>query len=83
MPVGIIGNNGPIDNPGATKAAQFIQLCDQSDIPLVFMQNIRGDGDGKGDFPILGELPAKSVDTGLGLDRLALVVGTRFRGRGR
>ncbi len=42
MPVGLIGNNGPIDNAGATKAAQFIQLCDQSDIPLVFLQNITG-----------------------------------------
>jgi geranyl-CoA carboxylase beta subunit len=42
MPVGIIGNNGPIDNNGATKTAQFIQLCDQADIPLVFLQNITG-----------------------------------------
>ena len=42
MPVGIIGNNGPIDNGGATKTTQFIQLCDQSDIPLVFLQNITG-----------------------------------------
>jgi geranyl-CoA carboxylase beta subunit len=42
MSVGIIGNNGPIDNAGATKTAQFIQLCDQSDIPLVFLQNITG-----------------------------------------
>lgn len=42
MPVGIIGNNGPIDNAGATKCAQFIQLCDQSDVPLVFLQNITG-----------------------------------------
>ena len=42
MPVGLIGNNGPIDTSGATKAAQFIQLCDQSDIPLVFLQNITG-----------------------------------------
>jgi geranyl-CoA carboxylase beta subunit len=42
MPVGIIGNNGPIDIAGATKTAQFIQLCDQSDIPLVFLQNITG-----------------------------------------
>lgn len=42
MPVGIIANNGPIDPDGATKAAQFIQLCDQSDIPLVFLQNITG-----------------------------------------
>jgi len=42
MPVGIIGNNGPIDPNGATKCAQFIQLCDQSDIPLLFLQNITG-----------------------------------------
>lgn len=42
MPVGIIANNGPIDPQGATKAAQFIQLCDQADTPLVFLQNITG-----------------------------------------
>ncbi len=39
---GLIGNNGPIDTDGATKAAQFIQLCDQAMIPLVFFQNITG-----------------------------------------
>ncbi|PCJ70517.1 MAG: acetyl-CoA carboxylase carboxyltransferase subunit [Rhodobiaceae bacterium] len=39
---GIVGNNGPIDPQGATKAAQFLQLCDQSDIPVVFMQNTTG-----------------------------------------
>ncbi|WP_439100772.1 acyl-CoA carboxylase subunit beta [Congregibacter sp.] len=42
MPVGILCNNGPIDPDGATKAAQFIQLCDQSDTPLLFVQNITG-----------------------------------------
>ncbi|WOJ92127.1 acyl-CoA carboxylase subunit beta [Congregibacter variabilis] len=42
MPVGIVCNNGPIDPDGATKAAQFIQLCDQSDTPLLFVQNITG-----------------------------------------
>ena len=41
-PCGIIGNNGPIDPAGATKAAQFIQLCDQADTPLVFLQNTTG-----------------------------------------
>ncbi len=41
-PVGIIGNNGPIDNDGATKATHFIQRCTQLDIPLVFLQNITG-----------------------------------------
>ncbi|MEO0435664.1 MAG: carboxyl transferase domain-containing protein [Pseudomonadota bacterium] len=42
MPVGILCNNGPIDPNGAAKAAQFIQLCDQSETPLVFLQNITG-----------------------------------------
>jgi len=41
---------------------------------LVFMQNIRGEGNSKDDFPILGDLPAKSVDTGMGLERLACVL---------
>ncbi|WP_298728543.1 carboxyl transferase domain-containing protein [uncultured Ferrovibrio sp.] len=40
--IGIIGNNGPIDTEGAAKAAQFIQLCDQADMPLVFLQNTTG-----------------------------------------
>jgi geranyl-CoA carboxylase beta subunit len=39
---GIIGNNGPIDPNGATKAAQFIQLCDQADIPIIFLSNTTG-----------------------------------------
>ena len=41
---------------------------------LVFMQNMRGAGSGKDDFPILGELPAKSIDTGLGLERMAALL---------
>ena len=41
-PVGVIGNNGPIDPQGAVKAAQFIQVCDQSGTPLVFLQNTTG-----------------------------------------
>jgi geranyl-CoA carboxylase beta subunit len=40
--VGEIGNNGPIQPAGSTKAAQFIQLCDQSGTPLVFLQNTTG-----------------------------------------
>jgi len=40
--VGVIGNNGPIQPNGSTKAAQFIQLCDQSGTPLVFLQNTTG-----------------------------------------
>ena len=40
--VGIIGNNGPITTSGATKAAQFIQLCEQSNTPLLFLHNTTG-----------------------------------------
>ncbi|MEI6804614.1 MAG: carboxyl transferase domain-containing protein [Burkholderiales bacterium] len=40
--VGILGNNGPIQPTGSTKAAQFIQLCDQTNTPLVFLQNTTG-----------------------------------------
>lgn len=40
--VGILGNNGPIQPEGSTKAGQFIQLCDQSDTPLIFLQNTTG-----------------------------------------
>ena len=40
--IGIVGNNGPIDPDGATKAAQFVQLCDQSGLPLVFLSNTTG-----------------------------------------
>ena len=42
LPCGILGNNGPIDPQGATKATQFLQLCDQSNIPVLFMQNTTG-----------------------------------------
>jgi geranyl-CoA carboxylase beta subunit len=40
--VGVIGNNGPIQPQGSTKAAQFIQLCDQTGTPLIFLQNTTG-----------------------------------------
>jgi alanyl-tRNA synthetase len=41
---------------------------------LVFMQNMRADGGTKDDYPIIGELPAKSIDTGLGLERTAALL---------
>ncbi len=39
---GVIGNNGPITANGAAKAGQFIQLCDQAQMPLVFLHNTTG-----------------------------------------
>ncbi|MCE7507738.1 acyl-CoA carboxylase subunit beta [Alloalcanivorax xenomutans] len=42
QPVGVLGNNGPITPRGAAKAAQFIQLCDQSNRPLLFLHNTTG-----------------------------------------
>ena len=41
-PVGIVGNNGPIDPSGAAKVTQFLQLCDQSGTPVVFLHNTTG-----------------------------------------
>jgi len=40
--VGILGNDGVLMSESASKGAQFIQLCNQQDIPLVFLQNITG-----------------------------------------
>ena len=40
--VGIIANNGPIFPDSSVKAAQFIQLCDQAQTPLIFLQNTTG-----------------------------------------
>jgi alanyl-tRNA synthetase len=41
---------------------------------LVFMQYERGSGGGKEDYPILGELPKKNIDTGMGLERVAFLM---------
>ena len=42
MPVGIVANNGILFSEAALKGAHFIQLCNQRNIPLVFLQNITG-----------------------------------------
>ena len=42
FPVGILGNNGVLMSESSAKGAQFIELCNQQDIPLVFLQNITG-----------------------------------------
>ena len=41
-PVGIVGNNGVIFSESANKGAQFIQLCNKNDIPIIFIQNTTG-----------------------------------------
>ncbi|OCB38697.1 alanine--tRNA ligase [Mycobacterium malmoense] len=41
---------------------------------LVFMQNERGEGTGKTDFEILGPLPRKNIDTGMGVERVAFIL---------
>ena len=41
---------------------------------LVFMQNERGEGTSKNDFEILGPLPRKNIDTGMGIERVACLL---------
>jgi len=41
-PVGLVGNNGALFSESAEKGAQFIQLCNQIDVPLIFLHNITG-----------------------------------------
>ena len=41
-PVGILGNNGVLMSESSEKASQFIQLCNQIDVPLLFLHNITG-----------------------------------------
>ena len=41
-PIGIVANNGPLLSESSEKAAQFIQLCNQIDVPLLFLHNITG-----------------------------------------
>lgn len=42
QPCGVIGNNSPITAKGAAKGGQFIQLCEQSGTPLLFLTNTTG-----------------------------------------
>ncbi|GLW05759.1 alanine--tRNA ligase [Microtetraspora sp. NBRC 13810] len=59
---------GPEGGP-AVNDERYVEIWN-----LVFMQYERGEGEGKEDFPILGELPSKNIDTGLGLERLAMIL---------
>jgi acetyl-CoA carboxylase carboxyltransferase component len=42
FPIGVLANNGVLFSDAAQKGAQFIQLCNQIDTPLLFLQNITG-----------------------------------------
>jgi acyl-CoA carboxylase subunit beta len=42
FPIGILGNNGVLMSESSAKGAQFIHLCNQQNIPLLFLQNITG-----------------------------------------
>jgi alanyl-tRNA synthetase len=60
---------GPDGGPAVDTAGdRFLEFWN-----LVFMQYERGAGEGK-DFPILGELPKKNIDTGMGMERVAYLL---------
>ena len=59
---------GPDGGPEADED-RYIEIWN-----LVFMQYERGAGGGKEDYPILGELPKKNIDTGMGLERVAFLM---------
>ena len=60
------GPEGPIEQAGD----RYMEFWN-----LVFMQNLRGEGgDSKEGYPILGELPRKNIDTGMGLERMAMLM---------
>jgi acetyl-CoA carboxylase carboxyltransferase component len=42
FPIGVLGNNGILFSEESQKGAQFIQLCNRINVPLVFVQNITG-----------------------------------------
>ena len=81
FPVGILGNNGVIYPEGAEKAAHFIQLCNQIDVPLVFVQNITGYMVGK-DFEAAGIIKKGSqminAVTNSTVPHLTVVIGSSY-----
>jgi alanyl-tRNA synthetase len=59
---------GPDGGPDASEE-RFVEFWN-----LVFMQYERGEGTGKDDYEILGPLPKRNIDTGLGLERTAMIL---------
>ena len=67
----IFFDRGPaygVDGGPATDDDRYVEIWN-----LVFMQYLRGEGTGKADFEILGDLPRKNIDTGMGLERVAFL----------
>jgi acetyl-CoA carboxylase carboxyltransferase component len=80
-PVGVLGNNGVIYPDSAQKAAHFIQLCNQIDLPLVFLQNITGFMVGK-DFEADGIIKKGSqminAVTNSTVPHLTVIIGSSY-----
>jgi geranyl-CoA carboxylase beta subunit len=77
----IICNNGPIDPDGATKAGQFLQLMDQANTPVIFLQNITGYMVGK-DYEQAGMIKhgSKMIQavTNIDVPRITMLIGASF-----
>lgn len=68
----IFFDRGPaygIDGGPATDDDRYVEIWN-----LVFMQYERGADNGDGTFELLGELPQKNIDTGIGLERIAFLL---------
>ena len=80
-PVGVLGNNGVIYPEAAEKAAQFIQLCNQIDVPLLFLQNITGFMVGR-DFEAAGIIKKGSqmlnAVTNSKVPHLTVIIGSSY-----
>jgi len=80
-PVGILGNNGVLYREAAEKAAHFIQLCNQIDVPLVFLQNITGYMVGR-DFEAAGIIKKGSqmlnAVTNSTVPHLTVIIGSSY-----
>lgn len=80
-PCGIIANNGPIDPDGATKTTQFIQLCDQAGLPIIFQQNTTGYMVGK-DYEQAGMIKhgSKMIQavTNASVPRITMMIGASY-----
>jgi hypothetical protein len=80
-PIGILGNNGVIYPESAEKAAHFIQLCNQIDVPLLFLQNITGYMVGR-DFEAAGIIKKGSqminAVTNSTVPHLTVIIGSSY-----